>query len=95
MIYLLLDKEIVSLYPGTDEVYQSMGRFKRKRLDQLMKKTIRLLPWSRSVKLVCDEDTISYTLKVARLFEKPVIIMKDYDQYLSTSDFWSDYVCFK
>ena len=95
MIYLLTDKRIIKLYDGTDAVYKKMNFFQKWRFNRLMKKVVSLIEPSRSLKLVCEEDTISYTLKIAKMFNKPVIIAMDKDQYLSTSEYWSDYVCFK
>lgn len=95
MIYLLLDKEIVELYNGTDEIYENTSPFQRWKLNRWMKRAIKFLPESKTMKLVCGEDSISYSLKIAKLLKRPVIIMKGKDQYLSTSEFWSDYVCFK
>lgn len=95
MVYILTDKYVINLYEGNDETYSNLKPLTRWRVNRLFKKVIETLYINRCTRLVCDTDSIGYGLKLASYFLSPITIVYDKYQYLSTSEFWSDYVRFK
>lgn len=95
MITILTKTDIISLYLENDEVYKNMNFIDKYRINKRYKKVIESIGNDRFTKMVCDNDSISYGLKLCKYFNKPITLVMDQYQYLSTSEFWRDYVCFK